>query len=87
MIRRMQIKDVHCIRAQLLQARERMLLQPVGLMHASLVWIHLRGEREPAVFPFGVARPGFLLSAYVDARCVDLVVGLGLEVVEAFCEV
>jgi len=42
----------------------------------------LRRERESAVLPLRIPRPGLLKSSYVRARCVDLIVPLGLEVVE-----
>ena len=64
-----------------------MLFQAISLVNSRLVGVHLRGEGEAPVFPFGVARPPFLLPTNIGSSGVDFVVALLLEVVECFCVV
>ena len=86
MVRRMQIEDVNAVCAQFFETSLEMLLQPIRLVNASLVRIHLGGESKAAVLPPRLARPCLLLAANVHARCVNLIVALGLEVVEMLGE-
>lgn len=53
-------------------------------MRPGLMRIPFRREFETAVFPARGGSEGFLFAGVVDARGVDFVVALGLEVVEAF---
>lgn len=46
--------------------------------------LHFSCKRQTAIFPGSVACPSFLFAADVHTRRVDLVVALGLEIIEAF---
>lgn len=83
-VRRMQVKDIHALRLQLLQRLQQHLPHRGRLMRAGLLGVPFRREGEPALFPVRGGGEGFLGTAHVDARGVDFVVALGLEVVEAF---
>jgi hypothetical protein len=80
----MQIKNIYTIRAQLLQTGLEMLRQDFGFMIDATSRVDFGRNGQTTLFPVGFAGEGFLLAADVAARCVDFVVALGLEVVEAF---
>ena len=82
MVRRVQVEDVDTVCSQFFETSLKMLLQPIRLVNASLIRIHFGGESKAAVLPPRLARPCLLLAANVHAGCVDLIVALGLEVVE-----
>jgi hypothetical protein len=82
-----QVEDVYAVCSELFETSLEVLLQPVGLVNASLIWVHLGGEGKAAVLPSRLARPCLLLAANVHAGCVDFIVALGLEVVEMLGEV
>lgn len=82
----MEVEDVHCVRSQLAERLQSVLLEAAGTVHSGFVRIHFRRECEPAIFPLRIARPGFLLSAYIGSGRVNLVVALRLEIIEMFVE-
>lgn len=83
----MEVEDVDAVGAELAQALVEVSLEALGLVDTGLGGIHFCRECEAAFLPFCVSCPGFLLAADVHAGGVDFVVALGLEGVEAFCEV
>lgn len=86
MVRGMQVEDVDTVSAQLVKAGVEVFLQVLGLVDAGLEGVHLGSERQAAIFPPGLAGPRLLLSANIRARSINLIVALGLEIIEMFGE-
>jgi hypothetical protein len=82
MIWGVQVEDINSISTQLAERLICMFLESVRLVDSWFIRMTLRRECEPAVLPLRIPRPGLLKSSYVRARCVDLIVPLGLEVVK-----
>ena len=51
-------------------------------MHPRFVRVDFGGESESAVLPLGLPCPAFLQTSDVNARRVDFIVALGLEIIE-----
>jgi hypothetical protein len=78
----MQVEDVDSVSTQLAQRLIRMLLESIGLVNTCFVRKALCCKRESAVLPLRLSRPSLLKSADVRTRRIDLIVTLGLKVVE-----
>lgn len=86
-VRRMQIKNIHLVSAQFLERQLEIAAQVLRLVFTRLCWICLGGQLQAALLPPSLARECFLLAVNVDARGVDFVVALRLQVVQLLVEV
>lgn len=80
----MKIEDIRTISLGLLGRFLKLLSEHRGLMGPRFMRIQFRREFQPALFPMRIGSERFLLSVIVNARSVDFVVPLRLQVV-GFC--